>query len=167
MDDIRELKSESLAAEALLANLADIIGDDEDARADIIEGETSLTEIIGRLVTRLAEIDGLTEGIDVQVKKAQARKTRLKEQAEFVRVAIGSAMEQAGLKRVETALGTVSQRKIPPKALITEEADLPSAFLKTKVSPDLKAILDALKAGDSVPGATLSNGGVGIQIKGT
>ena len=165
MNDLAELKAEALAAQALLANIADIIGDDDDARIDAVDGETNLHDVICRLVDRLATIDGLVEGISAQMAQAGDRRQRLKDQAEMIRTAIGAAMDQAGLRKVEAPLATVSVRKVPPKVLVTEEADLPAAYLKTKVSPDLKAIGEALKEGTDVTGATLSNGSETISIR--
>lgn len=164
MNGITGLKAEALAAQALLANIADIIGDDADAHVDAIKGETDLFEIVCDLVGRLATIEALCDGLSEHIKKASARKKRLEDQAEMIRTAIGAAMDQAGLRKIEAPLATVSVRKVPPKVLVTEEADLPAAYLKTKVEPDLKVIGKALKDGLAVPGATLSNGSETISI---
>lgn len=165
MNGITGLRAEALAAQALMANIADIIGDDEDAHNDAIKGETDLFEIVCDLVGRLATIDALCDGLSEHIEKASARKRRLEDQAEMIRTAIGAAMDQAGLRKVEAPLATVSVRKVPPKVLVTEEADLPPSYLKTKVEPDLKAIGEALKDGTDVPGATLSNGSETISIR--
>lgn len=165
MNGITGLRAEALAAQALLANIADIIGDDADAHADAIKGETDLFEIVCDLVGRLATIEALCDGLSEHIKKASARKKRLEDQAEMIRTAIGAAMDQAGLRKIEAPLATVSVRKVPPKVLVTEEADLPAAYLKTKVEPDLKVIGEALKDGADVPGATLSNGSETISIR--
>ena len=63
-------------------------------------------------------------------------------------------------------LATLSRTASPLKVIITNEADLPSAFLieKTELRPDKKALMDALKAG-AVPGAELSNGGEQLAVR--
>jgi hypothetical protein len=53
-----------------------------------------------------------------------------------------------------------------PKAIILNEADIPSKFWKAQDPKlDRKAVLDALKAKEAVAGAELSNGGETIQIR--
>lgn len=164
---LNDLREQSLAAAALIENFADILGDNEEAKSDIVEGETDLFEVVSSMVMRLAVLDSLIEGIDSHAAKLRARKSRMVEQSELIRNAIGSALDHAGVKRVETSVGTVSVKKVAPKLIVTEEADLPTAFLKTSTSIDKKALLAALKEGEEIPGATLSNGSETIQIRGS
>ena len=162
-----DLTIEAAAAQALIANYRDVLGDDEEAVVDLVEGETGLLEAISAAVARIAEIDALSAGIKDHIASIQGRKRRLEGQADMLRAAIGSAMAQADLKRAETACGTVSRRATPAKAVVIEEADIPAGFWKSEPKLDKRALLDALKSGDDVPGATLSNGGETISIRGS
>jgi hypothetical protein len=162
-ETVHKLKAEALAAEVLQQNISEILGDDDAGWIDAVEGETNLLEVIGALINRLSEIDGLIDGISEQARKVAARKKRLTEQKEMIRVAIGAAMEQANLKRAETPLGTVSVSRVGPKVLIVDEAAIPAQFFKPGPVDKLK-IGAMLNDGKDVPGATLSNGGHTITI---
>lgn len=166
-DQYAELRKQANAAAVLVANFADILGDDEYAKSDLIEGETGLQEAVSTMMDRLAVIETLTAGLDEHKKKITARKQRLEKQADFIRTAIGSALSHADVTRIETPIGTVSVKAVPPSVVIIEEADLPSDYLKTEVKVDKAALLKELKGGAEIPGATLSNGGSTIQVRRT
>jgi hypothetical protein len=166
--DLRtDIRNEAEAAKELLANIRDVIADDDEAREDAIEGETNLKEAIGAAVMRVAEIDALSEAIKAQADKLRSRRDRLDNQADLLRAAIASAMQTAEIDKLELPTHTLTVKATPPKAVITDEAAIPSRFFvpqDPKLS--LKAVGDALKAGEQVPGATLSNGGSTLQIRG-
>ena len=103
MSDIAHtLNREAEAARTLLLNIRDVIGDDEQAKQDAIEGETNFKEACGSALSRLAEIDALSEAIAGQTKKLAARHERLQAQSEAIRAALGAAMETAGVARLRS-----------------------------------------------------------------
>lgn len=164
----RSLQIETEAARSLLANMRDVIGDDEDAIHDAIEGETNLIEAITNAVDRIFELEAHQEALAAQIKAMGERKSRFEVQSERIRTAICVAMGAADLKKLELPKATISRKPVAPKALIVNEAEIPSRFWKpADPKLDRKAVLDALKAKESVPGAQLSNGSETISIKGT
>jgi hypothetical protein len=75
--------------------------------------------------------------------------------------------EQHGVTAVKTPQGSsVSFKALPPSVIVVNEAELPDEFVKIERKPNKTAIGNALKAGMQVPGASLSNGGETIQIRG-
>lgn len=159
------LHRETEAARTLLANLADVIGDDADMKRDTVEGETSLNEAIDQAVWMLAadiaHIKGLNEYIDTFIK----RKERLQQRVENMRAALAVAMEQAGRKKIEHPAVTLSLRPTAPSVLVTDEALIPSKFWEPAEPYLVKTrIRKAIKEGEQVPGATLSNGGVSLAV---
>lgn len=163
---ILDLRREAEAARTLLLNIRDVIGDDDQAASDAVEGETSLHDAASNALERLAEIDALTVAIKSQREKLSARLERLGSQADTIRAAIAAAMAQAGLQKMELPAGTISVKATAPSLRLIEEADIPAAFWKRgDPSLDKKAILAALKDKQDVPGACLSNGGSTIQIR--
>ncbi len=167
MSDLkRTLHNEGEAARALLASIRNVVGDDDEAIADAVEGETNLIEAIDASLDRLAEIEALNEAISSLVKSYKERADRLDHQAEQIRAALSLAMTTAGLRKVERPAGTLSLRAVPPKAIITSEVDLPARFyVEQNPKLDKKAVLDALKAGEKIPGAELSNGSETISLR--
>lgn len=164
----RSLQIETEAARSLLANMRDVIGDDEEALHDAIEGETNLIEAITNAVDRVFELEAHQEALAIQIKAMGERKSRFEAQGERIRTAICVAMGAADLRKLELPKATISRKPVAPRAVITNEAEIPSKFWKP-VDPklDRKAVLDALKAKEAVPGAELSNGSETIAIKGT
>lgn len=161
-----DLKTETHAARSLLLSIRDIVDGDEGATFDAIEGETDLFEALQSALVRLAELDAYAEGIKAHIEAMKARAARFDAQAEKIRAAITSAMEEVGLKKIERDIATVSLRASPPKVVITSEADIPSSFWKEPPPVlDKKAILEALKGNQHVPGAELSNRSTAIQIR--
>lgn len=164
---LHALRKETEAARSLLSNLQDIIGDDDTAKADAVEGETSLHEAMYAGVKRITELNELMNGISALIVDMETRGKRFEVQRDNIRTALCAAMEAANLKKVEFPIATISLRAVPPKAEITDESKLPSKFFKQpEPKLDKKAVLDALKAKEVVPGAVLSNGGMTISIKG-
>jgi len=165
-DVIGSLRQETDAAKILLLNIRDVIGDDEQAAVDAIEGETNLLEAIEHAVSRIADLETMETALDLKQKALGERKSRFAAQAERIRTAILSAMTQADLKKHECPLATVSRRAVAPSVIITEETEVPAAYWKPQDPKlDKKAILAALKSDEVVPGATLSNGGETLSVR--
>jgi Siphovirus Gp157 len=67
-------------------------------------------------------------------------------------------MEVAELKKLATPAATLSLKANPPSCVVYDEDILPKQYLVFQApKPDKNAIKAALKAGESVPGASLSN----------
>lgn len=162
---VRELQIQSEAARALVANIRDVIGDDDQTLADMIEGETDLHRALGRAYDRYSEISLMVHVLKAKEEELKKRRDRFERQAEFIRTAIAAAMGQAELKRVELPDATLSLRPTPQKAVVIDEAAIPAQFWKrSDPKLDLRALSNALKQGP-VPGATLSNGGQTVQFR--
>lgn len=167
-DVSRELHIQGEVAKALLLNIRTEIGDDEDLALTAVEGETNLIEAITEALNRVLEIEAFEEAIALQQKALSQRKDRLGNQAERIRAAILNAMGSADLKKIELPRATLTRKALPDKVIVTSEADIPSAYLieKTEIKPDRKSLLEALKSGQKVAGAELSNGGESLMIRG-
>lgn len=167
-DTARQIKIQGEAARALLANFKDVIGDDDELSLTAVEGETSLIEMISAGVDRINEAEAHSQALDYQINALKLRQSRFDKQSERIKAAIHVAMGQAELRRLELPQATLSLRAVQPKVEITDESAIPSKFWKAgEPKLDRKAVLDALKAKEDVPGAVLSNGGETIAIKGT
>lgn len=161
-----ELATETANARNLLADMRDLLGDDADLIATTIDGETKLTEVASKALGRILELNGMMDGIASMMASLKDRGERLERQRDTLRTLLGVAMETGCIKRLETPLATASLRAVAPKAEIIDEAAIPARFWKPQEPKlDKKAVLDALKAKEPVPGATLSNGGMTVSIK--
>lgn len=165
--DIAKLRHEAETAQVLLANLKDVIADDEQTAHDMIEGETSLIEVIAEAVSRVIDLEAFDAALAERASALSQRRSRLQAQAERIRTAIVVAMADVDLKKIELAEATITRKPVPAKVIVTSEADLPSKYLveKVSVSPDKKALLEALKAGEQIAGTCLSNTSETLAIR--
>mgnify|MGYP000063484472 CR=1 FL=1 len=165
MSPLHDLKEQTRLAQGLLQTFANILVDDEQAAADMVEGETDLAAAIEMAVHRIASIDAMDTTLALMGERIAARRSRLNAQGDSLRTAITIALEATNTKRLELPFATVSRRVVPPKAQVITESEIPTQFWK-RPDPkvDMRALLAALKEGP-VPGAELSNGSETISIK--
>jgi len=162
------LTREAQAARDLLAAYKDIIGDDEAFAMDVVEGQTSLIEVVNALIPQEGEDKAHIKALGAYIDAVKARKARLEDRVEKRRTALIRALLTAGLKGpLRCPLGTVSLTNAREKAIPTDEAVIPAEFWKNNPVLDRVALLAALKEGRKIPGAELSNGGVSISIRTT
>lgn len=166
MTQIIALEREIEAAKLLRDQLADICATDPDFLRDAIEGETNIRELIAILAAEEGEDKAIIAGLETFAEGLAARKDRINARIETRRALLATALDVAGLKSLETPTGTVAITKVAPKAITTEESEIPSRFWKAAPPKlDKKALTDALKAGETIPGATLSNGSSTVTIR--
>jgi len=165
-DEARALRIQGEAAKTLLANIRDVIGDDEEMALVAVEGETNLIEAINAAVDRISALQDHSKAIDYRIEALKLRQSRFDRQAELIKSALQVAMGQAELRKLELPQATLSIRAVPPKVELIDEAAIPASFWKPQDPKlDKVAILKALKDKESVPGATLSNGGETLAIR--
>lgn len=141
---------------SLLAAYPDL-SEDEDLRADMLEGSTEVFDVLARLVDRLQHATAMREAVSARIATLTERRDRFGRQQEALRTVIQRVMSIADLRKAELAEATLSVRPGTPKVVVTDESELPEWFVRVKREPDKTAIKQALKDGQFVPGATLSN----------
>mgnify|MGYP001616855430 CR=1 FL=1 len=150
-------------AKSMLADMGSIL--DDGMVADYVEGETGLHEVMHMAINRMFDIDILLNAIAATLEQIKGRQHRLKEQQDLLRTRLAIAMEIAEITKIESPLATASYRRTPPGVVITEESAIPSAYWKPQEPRlDRRKVLEDLKAGQAVPGATLDNGGTTISL---
>lgn len=167
MSDTRhDIHQEIQAAKVLRANIADLIGDDDEALRDTLEGETTLHELIEAAVADISKDVANIAGLKAHIAKLTERKTRLEERVSAFRQSILTAMDMALIKTKETPLATLSRCRVPASAIITDEALIPAKHWRPQdPTLDKKSVTDALKDKQDVPGAELNNGGETLSLK--
>lgn len=152
-----DLTREATAVASLRDTLAAF--DDEDLLADSIEGETTFLEALDATDAAILADETLIEGLAVVIARLQARKARLETRRKTRRASIAQAMQIAGETKLERPTATYSLRERGEIATVTDEERLPSRFFVQPPPPpprvDEKALLDALLAGEPIPGAAL------------
>ena len=152
--------------------LFDAIGSvDEDAEAVEIAKQIQAIESdkLPALYEEAREYDmALRDALDV----IAARLERLKEaKAAFEtalsrhREAIKSTMEALGTSKINLNIGGFTVRNNPPAAEIIDESIIPNEYKRITVSIDKMAIRNALKEGETVPGATLAEPTTSLMVR--
>ncbi|NEU14627.1 hypothetical protein G3T14_21320 [Methylobacterium sp. BTF04] len=163
---VRNAALELEAAQVLRDQLSDLAGGDEDFIRDSMEGEIDLDRLVGKLVASIAEDESLAAGLKDYREGLEARLKRFTDRAGHKRSLLVKTLEIAGRPSIETPAGTVSLRPVPPKLIEEDASEIPSEFwVPSPPKLDRKAVLDALKGGRVVPGASLNNGGQTVSIK--
>lgn len=165
-DAILSLERERRAAEALRDTLSKMPEIDESTLRDTIEGETGLHESIAEVVALLTTCEALRAGLIAKIAEFDARLARYEGRIDFLRSAIEQAMVIGELTKLELPEATLSLGRRAANVVITDEARVPAKFWKpSEPTLDRKALKEALKNKEDVPGATLGNGSVSLTIR--
>ena len=165
-----KLKAEAKAAQVLIANLKDILDsvNDDALFEDMIEGETELKETCNHIVSVIQSYEEMAKGLGALVEKYQARKTRLNDQAQRMRAMLATALDMAELKTLQLSAGTLTHKIGPPQLIIDDDwtDKLPADYIVQGVPRiDRTALKKALKDGEEIACARLSNGSPTVAIR--
>lgn len=116
------------------------------------------------MVVRSFEADA--EQCSAEAKRLNERAKRFKDRAEACKERVSLAMENCGKDRIKRAKFSITRVPGRDVAMISDHVLIPRDYcaVKESVTPDKKAILEALKAGRQVPGATLGKGKDSLRI---
>jgi hypothetical protein len=154
-----------LAISNLKVTHPELVEDDE-AWLATLESETDFNEVLTDIVRRIEDAKALAVGTAGRLQELQARKGRFEYRVHALREFAFRIMQSAELHKIELAEATLSIRAGTPQLIgeVDAEALLPE-YRKIQVSPDRTAIKEALKAGRTVPGYTLSNAQPSLIIR--
>lgn len=159
------INRQAVAAAELIRALGED-AEDETLVHDAVEGETDFFEAVDRALAEIGECEIVAAGIADMQKRLSDRLTRTNNRAEKLRGLIDQAFQMAEIKSHKFATATITTKAIPRKLIITDESQIPTRFFKPQPPKlDRKELLDALKSGEAIPGADMSNGGTTIQIR--
>jgi len=153
--------------EGVLDALNHFLHDDEQLRLDMLEGETDLFAVVRRLLNDNEEDEGVILALKSQVEDRKARKDRAEHRIEKRKAAIASLMECAQLAKLPLPEATLSLRTLQPRPKVTDLDALPDEFVTIQQvrKPDLETIAAALEPGVTIPGVTMTNGGVSLSVR--
>jgi chromosome segregation ATPase len=140
--------------------------DNEETDLQVIED--TLSSLEGAIEDKAANIALFVRGIDAdvsvidaEVKRLQDRKRSLVNRMDGLKNYLKGQMEAANMPKIKTATHTISLQNNPPAVNIYDQEQIPASFLTIipeQYQPDKKRISEALKAGEQVPGAELTQG---------
>lgn len=154
------IKREASAARSLIEEIA---SDDSVLNHDLVEGETSLFEAIQEALLEADQCDVIIEGCRVVEGNIAARREKAAERKKRIRGLIEQAMVVVGIDTAKLPTATVTVRKVKPKPIVSDEAEIPAEFWKQPDPVLDRAKINKLEA--AVPGIVMSNGGTSLQIR--
>lgn len=131
--------------------LAVLCDDDERLFADMLEGETDLHSIIGKLHNQIASDGELITGIAERMSDLSERKRRLSDRQTATKAAIGKFLRAAMLHKIELPEATYSVRDGKPKLDIVDPEAVPADFQRVKTEPDKAKINEAFADTETLP----------------
>lgn len=149
---------------ALMAEYPDL-AQDEELRASMIEGETSLDKVIERALAQKMEADIMVSGIASLIESLSERSSRFERKSDAMRGLMKRLMMAGNLKSLPLPAASLSIQAGRQSVRITDEAAIPSQLTKITVTPDKTAIAAQLKAGTDVPGAELITGEPTLTVR--
>ena len=107
------------------------------------------------------------EAIDAQIKRLQEKKKTIQSKDEWLRNYLKQNMQATGINKITCPLFSITLSAPASVVAIDDESALPDDYVKVKtdVSPDKVKIARDLKAGISVPGASLVDGERRLTIR--
>lgn len=158
-----------LKAQIEAATVAQIVetfkGEEDETIRALIADATCFEEMLQIALNELCDTQSIIEAISIRQKALQERKSRIQAREDRMREFIAELLNRANVRKVELGEATLSLGNAPQSVRITDEAALAPQFIRTKTEPDRTAIKDALKRGEAVAGAELSNGGEILTIR--
>ncbi len=151
--------------EKLRAEFPDI---DDETLHDTLEGMTDLTDMIAYTVRSCGDDEAMASGLSDRIGLMQVRLGRFKARVARKRQIVTDAMEAAGIPKITRPEFTLSLTHRAGTAVVVDEQLIPPRFFETKLvllKGELNKAVKALKAGESIPGATLGNGSVGLTVR--
>jgi len=128
----------------------------EDAYLAIVENANALEKKMDSYVEVKKMIDSDIDAIDKEIKRLQALKSHRNNNLSRLLNALTDALRALGREEMQTPLNKLKIVKNPPAVSVIDESKIPDKFNKIKYELDKTAIKDALKNGESVPGAELT-----------
>lgn len=141
------------------------IAEDAVLRADMLEGETQISDVLTELIRVGEEARAFRDATKEQQANLKARADRYDRRLDFTREFMADILDAANLRKWELPEGTVFLRN-NPQQLVGEidPALLPDDLVKIERKPDRAKIKDALKAGRFLDGLQLSNAAPSVVV---
>ena len=139
--------------------------EDEELKADMLEGSTDFRETMEKLLRRTQDNIYLSKACQEAERDINDRRKRFDKRVEFGRELMKRLLEAANVRKMEFPTATISLMNTAPQVVILNEYEIPDDFMRIKKEPN-KVLLKEMLEKMNVPGVTLSNGGTSLVIRG-
>jgi hypothetical protein len=138
---------------------------DERTLVDTVEGLSDYPDILAAIVRGAISDEYQVEAIEEHIADLEMRRDRFRERGRTRREVVREAMLESNIPKLTPPDFTASLRPAPPSVQVIDEAAIPARFWEQRPHLKKRELGDALKAGDQVAGATLSNPGMSLTVR--
>jgi hypothetical protein len=157
--NINEVRQQIIAIKALVTDGDDVL------LHDMIEGETSLEDLLLYLLKQLSEYEAAIIGRKALIKDWQNLNATKELQIEKTRELALQLLQDSGLPSYRTPLGNISIAKGRDGVFIDENLHYDDRFYKTVKTLDKTAIKEAIANGETIQGVVKTNAKPHIIIR--
>jgi hypothetical protein len=151
--------------ENLKVSFPDLAGDDESWQMSL-ESETDLAELLTNLVRKIDDAKALVIGTKDRFEELEQRKARFEHRIDALRQLAFKLMQSAEVTKLELPIATLSIRNGAQQIVGENKPEhLPDDLCKVSRAIDRTKVKEALKAGQHVPGFSLSNAEPSLSIR--
>lgn len=147
---------------ANIQNLLDAEGTDQESlKMALSVIETEIQAKAQNVAHIIRQMDADAEAIKAEEKRLADRKRAIENRIRWLKDYLKDQMEMTNTDKIKTATMTISIQNNPPSVSIVDDKAIPAKFLTIipeQYVPDKKAISAAIKGGEDVPGAELTQG---------
>lgn len=140
-----------LTAIQVAAMVAMLPDDDDQLRADMLEGETDLYEMVSKLLGWAEEDEGAIIVLDQQMTDRAERKKRAQDRVANRREMIRALMDIGRLDKIVLPEATISKRPGKPKLDVVNDDAVPEEYQAVKLSPNKSKINEAFADAEELP----------------
>lgn len=132
----------------------------EDLRDTLEALEMSIDEKVENIVKMVRNMESDVLALKEEEKRLEGRRKALESKVTGLKDYVSYTMTSVGKKEIKTPLFTAKFQKNPPSVDVYDEAMIPGEFFKVDIVEklDRKALLEHLKKGACIQGATLKQG---------
>lgn len=139
--------------------------EDDQLRADMIEGETEAFEFLRTVERKRQDAATLAGAVASNIAELELRKERFERREQAMRKLAFDIMQAANIRKAELAEATLSVANGQPRVMISDITQLPSDLFRIIKEPNKAEIKKRLDAGQDVPGACFSNSQPHLSIR--
>jgi hypothetical protein len=139
--------------------------DDETLR-DTVEGLSRLPDILAAILRSQLDDGAMIYALKERIGDMQERLARIEARSDRKRTIVASLMERADIKKLTEPDFTASLRPTPAPLIVVDEAKIPADYWRPQPAKlDRRGLAAALASGQTVPGASLGNGGITLAVR--
>jgi len=133
---------------------------------DTLEGLTNLPEMLTTILRSHLDDNYSVKALKLRINEMRERLKRLEVRADKKRALVAEVMAEADIPRLSEPDFTVSLLAGRKQLVVVEEPSIPEEYWRPQAPKlDRVRLLENLKAGTSVPGASLSNAAPSIAVR--